>query len=132
MLLIKLESKQVDSVISRIADASKKTTEELESLAKENPPLELKFTHLPLMEEKSRDLIEKDTGKQLISTSGVQFEFMLLQSQVQGMDYAANLAGALLESETSPKRRAFLQRTQKTFAAFHDEIYQMILNRYIR
>ncbi len=132
LLIIKRDSPQLKAIIQKVARDSKQIAQELETLAKQNPPLNLKFAHLPLVEQKTRDLIEKEEGKGLLRTSDKPFEFKLLQSQIEGMNYGSHLAEALLETETNAARRAFLQRAQKTLAGLRDEIYQMVLERYTR
>lgn len=132
LLLIKWETPQLKAVIQKVARDSKKIAQELEKLAKQNPPLNLKVTRLPLIEQKARDLIEKEEGKGLLHTSDKPFEFKLLQSQISGMNYGSHLAEALLETETNAARRDFLQRAQGTLTGLRDEIYQMVLERYAR
>jgi hypothetical protein len=132
LLLIKRDTPQLKAVVKKIAAASKQATAELEKLAKSGEPLNLKITHLPRIEQKSRELIDAETGKALLHAKDVQFEFMLLNSQAEGMNYAAYLAKALAGVETNPVRQEFLRRTEKTFSQLHDEVYQMILNRYAR
>ncbi|MEO6034587.1 MAG: hypothetical protein ABIQ35_04970, partial [Verrucomicrobiota bacterium] len=120
------------AVIQKVARESKQIAKELEELARQNRPLNLKSTGLPVIEQRARELIEKDEGKGLLRASGQPFEFKLLHSQIEGMNYGSHLAAALLETETSASRRTFLQRTQTTLAALRDEIHQMILERYSR
>jgi len=132
LLLVKKETPQLKAVIKKIAEGSGEIANELETLSKANPPLNLKVTNLPRVEQDARAIIDSETGKALLKVKGVPFEFKLLHSQVQGMSYGAYLAKALAEVETNATRKAFLQKTEKKLFALHDEVYQMILNRYAR
>ncbi|MEO7677024.1 MAG: hypothetical protein ABIV39_09705 [Verrucomicrobiota bacterium] len=132
LLIIKRDSPPLKAVIQKVARESKQIAKELEQLARQNPPLNLKSTGLPVIEQKARELIEKEEGKGLLRATGQPFEFKLLLSQIEGLNYGSHLAAALVETETNAARRAFLQRTQTTLASLRDEIYQMILERYAR
>ncbi len=132
LLIIKKDSPPLKAIIQKVARETKQIAGELATLARQNPPLNLKFTRLPLIEQKTRELIEKETAKTLLRAKEEPFEFRLLQSQIEGLNYGAHLAEALLETETHPARRDFLQRTQRTLTGLREAIYQMLLDRYVR
>ena len=49
--IIKKESPELKSLLERISETSKATAKELETLTRINPPLNLKVTHLPRIEQ---------------------------------------------------------------------------------
>ena len=130
--LIKKESPELKSLLERIAKTSKATATELEVLAEMNPPLALKATNLPRLEQTARESIEKQTSKELLKSDGMGLELNMVSSQLAGMNYATHLARSLALVETNPLRKAFLQRTDRRFSDLHAQAYKMLLARYER
>lgn len=130
--IIKKESPELRSLLERISETSKTTAKELETLAKLDPPLNLKVTHLPRIEQAARDSIDKETSKEILHNEGVHLEFNMVSSQLAGMNYAAHLARSLAVVETNPLRKQFLQRTDRKFSELHGQVYKMLFTRYQR
>ena len=130
--IIKKESPELKSLLERISDTSKATTKELDTLAKIAPPLNLKVTHLPRIEQAARDSIDKETSKEILHSKGVDLEFNMVSSQLAGMNYAAHLARSLAVIEPNPRRKEFLQRTDRKFSELHSQVYKMLFTRYQR
>lgn len=127
---IKKETPEVKALLGRISETSKATADELETLAKASPPLDLKLTQLPRIERATRDSIEKETSKDVLVSKGVDLEFAMLSSQLAGLNYAAHLARSLAAVETGPARKDFLQRTDRRYSELRDQVYKMIFTRY--
>ena len=130
--IIKKESPELKSLLERISETSKATAKELDTLARINPPLNLKVTHLPRIEQAARDSIDKETSKQILQSQGVDLEFNMVSSQLGGMNYAAHLARSLAVVETNPRRKDFLRRTDRNFSELHGQVYKMLFSRYQR
>ena len=111
-------------------DITPSSGDELEALAKINPPLNLKVTHLPRLEQATRDSIAKETSKEILHSNGVELEFNMVSSQLAGMNYAAHLARSLAVVETNPRRKEFLQRTDRNFSELHGQVYKMLFARH--
>jgi hypothetical protein len=129
---IKKESPELKSLLERISETSKATAKELEALARIDPPLNLKVTHLPRIEQSARESIDKETSKQILHSKNVELEFNMVSSQLAAMNYAAHLARSLTVVETNPARKAFLQRTGRKFSQLHSQVYNMLFTRYQR
>jgi hypothetical protein len=56
----------------------------------------------------------------------------MVSSQLAGMNYAAHLARSLAVVEINPRRKEFLQRTDRKFAELHSQVYKMPFTRYQR
>jgi hypothetical protein len=97
-----------------------------------NPPLNLEVSHLPTTERAARDSIDKETTKQILRSTGVDLEFNMVSSQLAAMNYAAHLARSLAVVETNPRRKEFLQRTDRKFSDLHSQVYKMLFTRYQR
>jgi hypothetical protein len=130
--LIKKESPELKSLLERISETSTATAKELDTLATIRPSLNLKVTHLPRIEQTTRDSIDKETSQQILHTHGVDLEFNMVISQLAGMNYGAHLARSLAVVETNPRRRDFLLRTERKFSELHDHAYKMLFTRYQR
>ena len=130
--IFKEESPELKSLLERISETSKATATELEILARLNPPLNLKVTHLPRIEQAARDSIDKETSKEILHSKGVALEFNMVSSQLAGMNYAAHLARSLAVVETNPRRKEFLQRTDRNYSKLHGQMYKMLFARYQR
>jgi len=130
--IIKKESPELKSLLERVSETSKTTAKELETLAKLDPPLNLKVTHLPRIEEAARESIDKETSKGILQSEGVHLEFNMVSSQLAGMNYAAHLARSLAAVEPNPQRKEFLQRTARKFSDLHRQVYNMLYARYQR
>jgi hypothetical protein len=128
--LIKKESPELKSLLERISETSKATAKELETLATIHPPLNLKVTHLPRIEQAARDSLDKETSKQILNSHGVDLEFNMVSSQLAAMNYAAHLARSLVVVETNPRRKEFLQRTDRRFSELHVLVFTMLFTRY--
>jgi len=130
--IIKKESPELKSLLERISETSKATAKELETLARINPPLNLKVTHLPRIEQATRESIDKETSKEMLHSKGVDLEFNMVSSQLAGMNYAAHLARSVAAVETNPVRKEFLRRTDRKFSELHGQVYKMLFTRYQR
>jgi hypothetical protein len=97
-----------------------------------NPPFDLKVTHLPRIEQATRDSIAKETGKEILHTDGVVMEFTMVSSQLAGLNYAAHLARTPALVESNPRRKDFLERTDRTYSALYDQTQKMLSVRYLR
>lgn len=130
--LIKKETPELKALLEKISKTSQATATELETLAKMSPPLNLKVTHLPRIEQATRDSIAKETSKEVLRSNGVEMELTMVSSQLSGMNYAAHLARSLALVEGNPRRKEFLQRSDRTYSELHDQVYKMLSTRYLR
>ena len=129
---IKKESPDLKSLLERVSEASKATANEMETLAKLDPPLNLKVTNLPRIEDAARDSIDKETSKAILNSEGVRLEFTMVSSQLAGMNYAAHLARILAAVDPNPQRKEFLLQTDRKFSDLHRQMYNMLYARYQR
>lgn len=130
--LIKKESPELKGLLERISKTSQATATELETLARMNPALDLKATHLPRIEQATRDSIAKETSKEILHTNGMVMELTMVSSQLAGMNYAAHLARSLALVESNPRRKEFLERTDRTYSELHARAHKMLSARYLR
>jgi hypothetical protein len=75
----------------------------LESLAKNDPTLNLHALQLPPGEIATRDAMSKTMEHELLFTSGEKFELHLLLTQTTALDYGSHLAKIASENSSSPE-----------------------------
>jgi hypothetical protein len=130
--LVKTLSPELKSLLERISETSKVTAKELDTLARVDPPLNLKATHLPRIELAARESTDKETTSQVLRSTGIDLEFNMVSSQLAAMNYAAHLARSLAVIETNPRRKQFLLQTDHKFSDLHGQVYKMLFTRYQR
>jgi hypothetical protein len=113
--IINTLSPELKSLLERISETSKATTTELETLGRINPPLNLKVTHLPRIERAALESIEKETRREILQSKGVDLEFIMMSSQLAGMNYAAHLARSLAIVEPTHGEKRFSNGPTETF-----------------
>ena len=99
ILIIKLESAELDRVVKDISATAANGAKLLESVTKNNPQLNVEKTELPPGEQAVRDSIAKTKRKLLLHSHGAEFQFQILLTQVQALSYGAHLALIISENE---------------------------------
>lgn len=113
--IINTLSPELKSLLERISETSKATTTELETLGRIHPPLNLKVTHLPRIERAALESIEKETRREILQSKGVDLEFIMMSSQLAGMNYSAHLARSLAIVEPTHGEKRFSNGPTETF-----------------
>jgi hypothetical protein len=120
--IINTLSPELKSLLERISETSKATTTELETTTTEletlgriHPPLNLKVTHLPRIERAALESIEKETRREILQSKGVDLEFIMMSSQLAGMNYSAHLARSLAIVEPTHGEKRFSNGPTETF-----------------
>jgi hypothetical protein len=128
--IIKKVSPELKSLLERISETSKATAKELETLAKINPPLNLR-SRICREWNKLRAFHRQGYSKRFY-TASVELEFNMVSSQLAASNYAAHLARSLAVIEANPRRKEFLQRTAHKYQELHSQVYKMLFTRYKR
>jgi hypothetical protein len=109
LLIVKRNSDELGRLVENISKTSGKGAELIESIAKNEPGLDLKRTDLPPGEVATRKAISKTKEHELLHSKGAEFEFQLLLTQIEGLNYGAQLAMVAAENEPEASRtREFL------------------------
>ena len=109
LLLLKLESKELDKLITQISRTASDGTKQLERFAKSDPKMLLEKTELPPGEFAVRKSIEDTKRKVLLKPFNPRFEFYLLLTQSEALTYGWHLAENAAELERNQERRKFLE-----------------------
>jgi hypothetical protein len=116
----------VVKLIKEIAAASSAAKNQMDEFPKADKHIEYDEADLPKLEARGRELQSKDDAKGLLTSSGKDFEVLLIFSQAEATDYAVQLSKAILENEKDPTRTAFLTSLSKQFADFHERLMGML------
>ena len=133
LLLVKYESDKVEAVIDDIAQSAAKFVQGLEALAKKEPRLNLKDSGLPAIEVETRTSVQQDLVAQMAPIAGKtghHFERTLLLSQSVALNHLRHLIEHVHNVERQEERRAFLDRTHKTFDQLYERVNRLLETHY--
>ena len=126
LLIIKRDRKELHELVKKISETSATTAEVLEKFAKEDTQFDLKQPNLPPAEIATRELQSKTLTKELLHSSGPEFEFQLLLTQAQALGYAQALATVTAANETDQKRREELTKISSNLTQLYEAVLQML------
>ncbi len=125
VLLFKHNSKELGRLIKAISVTADARDQQLEKMAKTDPDLNLHVLDLPLGEQAARKSISRSKEHDLLLSSDQEFEFNLLLTQVEALNYGRHLAKIAAEYSSSPDEA-------QTFTAISqalDNQYQQVITR---
>jgi hypothetical protein len=102
VLIIKGNRESLHNLIKNISATTGDGAKRLEQLAKKDPTLNLRALELPAGEKATRDAIAKTEEKELLFSSGENFEFTLLLTQADALSYGWHLAKIAAENSIDP------------------------------
>jgi hypothetical protein len=110
ILIVKRSSDELGKLVKDISQAAGDDAKMLDELAKTDPGINLKGTGLPPGEAATRKAISKTKESLLLHSKDAEFEFQLLLTQSEGLNYGAHLAMVAAENEPQAGRvRDFLR-----------------------
>ncbi|HEX3889823.1 MAG TPA: hypothetical protein VHX90_03140 [Verrucomicrobiae bacterium] len=104
VLIIKGSREELHSLIKAISATAGIATKQLDQLAEKDATLNLRALELPAGEKATRDAISKTKEKELLFSSGENFEFTLLLTQADALSYGWHLAKIAAENSTQPEQ----------------------------
>ncbi|MEI9864902.1 MAG: hypothetical protein WDN00_10185 [Limisphaerales bacterium] len=102
ILIIKRNSDELGQVIKAISEMAARNRKALDQLAEKDSGLNLHMMGLPQGEMAARAAVGKTKEHELLSTSGKEFEFNLLLTQVEALGYGRHLAKVAAENSSLP------------------------------
>lgn len=126
ILLIKFESPEVDRLVTDISRTADEGAHLLKSFSKNDPALMQTKLDLPPGEAATRDAIAKTKRQQLLHTKGKEFEFELLLTQVQALNYGAQLAAVIAAHEPQPERAQQFSNLSARFKNLYVEVITLL------
>jgi hypothetical protein len=126
ILIVKTANSHVAAEIKRIAQIFGQAHDQLDAFAKQDARLRFGTTRLPTLEKKTRDSIESQTTKELLLSSGRDFDLQLLLTQAQALQYASHLTKALDGQDGNTHRKSFLAQFSKQCEQQHQKVIQLL------
>jgi len=114
LLIIKHASPEFSGLIKAISTAATDGGKRLKGLAQYDPTLDLTRQDLPAGEKASRDAEGKTEEYDLLFSSGANFEFTLLLTQAQALDYGSHLAKVAADNCADPGEKDALLAMSRT------------------
>src|ERR1041385_7178756 len=102
LLLVKRESDPIHQVVKEISSSARAGLKQLDKLAAKDRTLQLHAPALPAGEVATRDAVSKTKTAELLHAKGAEFEFQLLLTQIEALNYGAHLAKVAGENESRP------------------------------
>jgi hypothetical protein len=102
LLIVKRESTGLNQLVKDISAAANAGAKKLEQLAIADHSLHLHAMALPSGEAATRDSISKAKASELLHAKGPEFEFKILLTQIEALNYGTHLAKVAGENESRP------------------------------
>jgi hypothetical protein len=125
LLIVKHSSPQTEQLIKTISKAADDGGKQLDSLAKVDNALKLDAMQLPPGEKQARDGESKAKEHELLFSSGVQFEFDLLLSQAEALNYGSHLAKVASDNSSAGEA----QREFHSLETSLNNLYERVVTR---
>ncbi len=126
ILIIKGGSPDFKRLVKDISETAGDGAKMLEARAKEMPELQIKEKELPPGEDATRKAISQTKQYELLHSKGTEFEFRLLLTQVESMNYGAHLALVAAENEPQPEYVRALLRLSAELRQLHERVVSML------
>jgi hypothetical protein len=129
ILIVKHNSDQLGKLIKEISETAGNSAKMLDEYAKSVGGVDLKRLDLPPGEAATRKLISKTKEHELLSAKDAEFEFQLLLTQVEALNYGAHLAMAIADCETDPNQTREFLRLGSQLRELHERVLAMLRER---
>jgi hypothetical protein len=126
LLIVKQESDQLHSLVKNISKFAGDGARELEQFTGKDGAFDVHVSGLPSGEAVTRESVSKDQGHELLEAKGADFEFKLLLTQVEALNYGAHLAKVAAENESASDRIQAFARMQTEMESLRDQVRAML------
>jgi hypothetical protein len=129
VLIIKWESPELEQLVKDISQTSAEGSDFLKTLRPKERRDDAPLTHLPPGEKAVREAIAKTKKEQLLGNKGTEFEFQLLLTQVQALNYGSHLARVIAENEPNPVLEREFSKLSTKLKMLYDRVVRMVKER---
>ncbi len=126
ILIIKKESADLKRLVKNISEDTGKEAKLLEALAKKDPDLNLAGIDLPRGEVAARKAISKTKEHVLLHSKGQEFQFQILLTQSEALNYGAHLALVAAENEPEPTRAQDFSNISTQLKQLQEQVLGML------
>jgi hypothetical protein len=128
ILILKHVNARTERELKEIAQVFRQAQEQFDAFARQDSSLNFQVKHLPALEEKARDSIQSTATKDLLFSTGKDFELRLLLTQVQALNYASHLASVLQNQDDNKTRKSYLNEFSKQCDQHQKKVVQLLLS----
>jgi hypothetical protein len=129
VLIVKRNSDELGRLVKSISKVAGSGAEMLRAMAKSEPGLDLKKQDLPPGEAATRKAISKTKEHVLLHSKDAEFEFQLLLTQVEALNYGASLAMVAAENEPRANNTRELLALGAQLRDLHEQVLAMLRTR---
>jgi hypothetical protein len=122
ILIIKSHGVELGGLIKAISQMAAESEKRLESLASNNLDLNLHAIELPQGENATRDAVAKTEEHELLFSSGKKFEFNLLLTQAQALNYGWHLAKIAADNSSRPQEIQEFTAISEAMKKLYDQV----------
>jgi len=122
VLIIKHASPEVKELVKRISKTSKGGLESLDQFAKSGDAPAWDHLGLPPGERAARDSISKAKEHELLHSSGTEFDFQLLLSQAEALNYGAHLASVAAANDPDAAHASKLSALSRELSELRSDV----------
>ena len=126
ILIIKHNSDELGKLVEDISKTAGTSAKMLESQAQSDPGVNLKRTDLPLGETAARKAISKTKEHLLLHSKDAEFQFQLLLTQDEALNYGAHLAMVVADNQTNPDRTRDFLRLSAQLRDLHEQVLALL------
>lgn len=130
VLIVKRNSDELGRLIENISKTAGNGAKMLEARAKSEPVLDLKKQDLPPGEVAARKAISKTKEHVLLHSKDAEFEFQLLLTQAEALNYGAHLAMVAAENEPHANNTRELLALSAQFRELEEQVLAMLRARH--
>jgi hypothetical protein len=128
-LIVKRNSEELGKLIKDISETAGNGAKMLDEFSKSAGGIDLKRLDLPPGETATRKAISKTKEHLLLSSKDAEFEFQLLLTQVEALNYGAHLAMVIADSETDPSHTREFLRLSSQLRDLRERVEAMLRER---
>jgi hypothetical protein len=129
ILIVKHNSDELGKVIKDISETAGNGAKMIEEFSKSAGGLDLKRLDLPPGEAATRKAISKTKEHELLTAKDAEFEFQLLLTQVEALNYGAHLSMVIADCETDPSHTREFLRLGSQLRDLRERVEAMLRNR---
>ncbi len=126
LLIIKRNSRELKRLVVNISDTAGDGAKMLSALSRQDPAIDFKLIGLPPGERETRRAIAKTKQHLLLHTKEAEFEFQLLLTQSEALNYGAHLALVASENEPRATEARELSKLSTRLQQLHEQVLEML------
>ncbi|HAI14611.1 MAG TPA: hypothetical protein DCM28_23090 [Phycisphaerales bacterium] len=131
ILYLKKADKPVSELLEEIAQLTKQAKTKLDTFVKEDAALGYDKDGLPVAEVASREAISSATTKTILFSSGKTFEFNILLSQHQALNYIIYMSQTLAKQDSNDSRKTYLKQLSKDAEPLNQRVLALLREAYV-